>query len=172
MILRLAVAIIFVFILAPKAMCQSDSITTAMDIINDFSMETGAALTGIEEAPFSLPVASAESREKTLSELESVRLAYTPGASRFRRIYSIVAFYIDSEIASIRSALQGLWPDDAVRVEKASTRLSYLKEEKLSILTGSIGMETFEKDAISPVPLIDASPFEQRPEEAPGIWYR
>lgn len=166
------IAFFFLFLSASTTAC-ADSISTAINIVEGFEKESGTLLDKLDpKGTPGLKKAFSEERVKAVSELKTLGWTHAPGEIRFRRTSRIV----DSYTGRIITAVEGLdkrLPASAAPVIKESVkRLADLKRELLTELKESRKNEIAGEKELRPVPLIDRSPFDTTPGEAPGIWYR
>lgn len=161
--------ILLLILSASTALAQSDSISEALKVVEEFHSEAKGLTTGLADSSFHKD--SLESKEKTISEIKSIRLTATPGRKRFERVFSLVEKYMDQEISAVRG-LDRTGARKNTKVKKAADRLSNMKGKKLEELQKTLPYETYERKKREPVPLIDTSPYEEEPEKEKGIWYR
>ncbi len=149
------------------------SVKTAMFIVDGFFDETmyiTRDLTRDESLKKAMNTMRLR-KDKTLSELQSVRLIESPGKDRFEHIYSIVESYSDAQIKTMAGQRQGPEQKEITRVIRT---MKSLKKKKLKALSSTLKYETYREKNLRPVPIVDKSPFESGGKTGTGgeIWFR
>ncbi|OGP14594.1 MAG: hypothetical protein A2052_02445 [Deltaproteobacteria bacterium GWA2_54_12] len=148
---------LLILLLFPLCAWSTESIGTALNIVEDFSREANIL---IESRGFE-PLPSAE-KNKTTETLKRIRLTEIPGKDRSTKVYGVVSSYTESVVESVRS-LKGKRED----IEEITARLEKLKSGMLDGLRVSLVAESAEKKEPRPVPSLDLSPHDE-PPAAPG----
>ncbi|MBI5344305.1 MAG: hypothetical protein HZB21_05030 [Deltaproteobacteria bacterium] len=115
---------------------------------------------------------ASEQKDDVMLEIDSLNLAERPGQRRFKKIYKAVEMYTNGQIESLTRLTASVKGVDKNRLEDAIKKLTALREEQLLELNDTFKAETFEKEGIKPVPLIDRGPYDKTPDEEPNIWFR
>lgn len=160
-----------------SAHAQDDSITSALNIVEEFHAEAKDQLKGLRgngagDAVSSLRKLSLENKQRTVSDLKSLKWIEKPGERRFKKIYDLVDSYTGFEIDSVGRLAKEVRGVDQRRLAQVVKDLTALKKMKLDKLGESLAIETYEKKKPQPVPVIDPSPFEKKTNTGEGIWYR
>jgi hypothetical protein len=160
-----------------SAHAQDDSITSALNIVEEFHAEAKNQIkdlwkNGGADAVSSLRKLSLESKERTVSDLKSLKWIEKPGTRRYKKIYDLVDSYTGFEIDSVGRLAARVSGVDRKRVAQVVKNLTALKKMKLDKLGESLAIETYERKKPQPVPVIDPSPFEKEMNKGEGIWYR
>lgn len=166
--------LLFIFLAAVPARAVMDSVSTALDTVNGFYAEAASLMDSVDEASQTFVVPAQKEKERTLENLRSIGWAKKPSRSRYREVRGIVEAYTSGVISSIEALKPGLPAAKAVRVDEITEQLQALREFKLKELEETLKIESYEKKGPKPVPLMDRgrTPFEKRPGETPGIWFR
>lgn len=163
--LVLAAAIIFAY----SSPVRADSVSKAVDIVNNFNSEMETLTKGLLSP--SLQEQLAEEKAGTLNALDTLDWTEKPGKRRTSLVYSAVDSYTAKVIDAIDEIVLEYPPSSRDALQNAVDRLSSLKTAAMRELNEALKTESREQER-TPVPLIDRSPFETPPEEAPGIWFR
>jgi len=165
--------LLFIFLTASPLYAQTDSVTTALDIVEDFYAVTEKQTGGLDggEALQKFRKRALEEKEKTTGELRALKWSEKPGTRRFNQVHKIVDAYTGSQIEAVRGLKTDL-PAEETSIDEAVKKLTELKASGLKELSGTLETETYEKKGDKPVPIIDRSPFETEPDKDGGIWYR
>ncbi|MDO8426316.1 MAG: hypothetical protein Q7T24_02235 [Deltaproteobacteria bacterium] len=155
---------------ASVSFAQSDSVSKSLDIVNSFHTEAEVLTKGLVSPSFQGQFAG--ERDEAVNELDSLSWTEKPGKRRFNLAYGIVDSYTEKIIESIEKLLPQAPPKSREALNNAVERLSALKTVAMRELNESLKAEAYEQERSKPVPLIDRSPFEAPPEEAPGMWFR
>lgn len=161
----------FLIVLSTPAPALADSISTAINIVEGFEVESNTLLDKLgPKETVVLRKSLSEERVRAVDELKTLGWTHAPGDIRYRRTLNIVDSYTGRVIAAV-GALNKRLPSGA-RVQESVRKLTELKGVFLTELNESRKNELAGEKAIRPVPLIDRSPFDTTPGEAPGMWYR
>ncbi len=157
-----------------SAYAQDDSVTSALNIVEEFHTEARGQLKGLGStgAASSLRKQSLESKERTVSRLKSLKWIEKPGTRRFNKIYDLVKSYADLEIDSVERLAQEVRGVDRRRVAQVVKNLTALRKIKLDKLGESLAVEVYERKKPQLVPVIDPSPLGKETNKGEGIWYR
>ncbi|MBI5491449.1 MAG: hypothetical protein HY893_00795 [Deltaproteobacteria bacterium] len=156
-------------LLASNSLARADSVSKAVDIVNNFNSETETLTKGLLSP--SLQEQLAGEKAGALNALDTLDWTEKPGKRRSSLVYSTVDSYTAKVIDSIDEVVLESPPSSREALQNAVDRLSSLKTAAMRELNEALKAEAREQDR-TPVPLIDRSPFEAPPEEAPGIWFR
>ncbi|MDP2689085.1 MAG: hypothetical protein Q8P48_03120 [Deltaproteobacteria bacterium] len=159
---------------AVPAHALMDSVSTATDIVDGFYAEADSLVRTVPgaEEPFRKP--ALEGKEKALADIRSIGWTNEPSRRRYQQVREIVEDYTSGVVSGIEGLKTGLAPDSARRIDEITEQLTSLREFKLKALEETLAIEAYEKKGPKPVPLIDRerTPFDNPPDEAPGIWFR
>ena len=169
------VALIAALLPASILFAQDNSITRALELVEEFHTSLHKELKG--SAPpvllLTLKKSSLEHREKVTTELTALNWVDRPGMRRNKAVYALVDDYISTEIGSISKMKKELGSTDRARVEKVIERLHGLHKEAMKKIASMHSTEIYKDEKRKPVPIIDSSPHEKNPEgEGGGIWER
>lgn len=166
----MAKALLFTFLLVllvpAYALAQGDSVSAAINIVEDFHKEATILMGGLDAAD----IAPEAQLEKVKRELENIRRTESPGKKRFDKVYEITDGYTEGII----QAVAGL-SEKRPGMKEAEQRLKDLKSGRMAALSETLRFESPKKNIIKPVPSIDGSPHENSPSGPagpPGIWFR
>lgn len=168
-------SLLTLFIAAPgPANAQDDFIASALKIIDRFHTESRLQLKDLKSsgAVASFRKKSLKNKESATKDIETLRWIEKPGTRRFKLVYSRIDSYTEMEIDSLGRLAAEVNGDDRARVERTAKRLLALKKSGLERLGRSLPLETYKRAEPQPVPIIDRAPFEKKPTEGEGIWYR
>ncbi|MFQ5441202.1 MAG: hypothetical protein ACE5EB_00585 [Thermodesulfobacteriota bacterium] len=171
MIIRI---LLLIMLLAAPVYAQNDIVSVGLRAVDDFHTTTTELMGGLKgkKAVKSFSKSALKEREKTTSEIRSLRWLEKPGMRRFNIVYEKVDNYFKGQVSSIKALEEELGGKDKARLEKIIKKLKELRGQKLKELDEAVKFETFERKKEKPVPLIDRSPFEKGPGKDEGIWYR
>lgn len=169
---RLLILFLLLLDTAP-AFAQTDSISTALGVVDDFYRASSFEVkgSGLAQLAGDSLNASIEEKEQVKKDLRSFGLAEAPGPERGRMIYKTVESYMEDVIESIKD-IQAPSEEDQGRIDKAVNRLSELRETKLDDLSAAIRKEEVRRRRHKRVPVIENSPLVTSPDQAEGIWVR
>lgn len=148
---------------------EPNGVASAIEAIQSFYDETYALIKDLpgKEAE-ELRKAAVERKALAESELKTMTLTESPSRARFQKAYKIAEDYTGWLTKSL-SALKSKAPE----METAYGKTVELRHKKLEELKEAFKYEAaFDRKRPKEVPIIDRSPFETPPEEAPGMWYR
>jgi len=166
--------LLLIMLLAAPAYAQNDIVSAGLRAVDGFYTSTSKLMGGVKETK---PVKSfskdaLKERDRTISEIRTLRWLEKPGMRRFNIVYERVDKYFKNQISSIKALEDSLEKSDKARLEGIIKKLKKLRGEKLKELKEAVKVETFKRKKEKPVPIIDRSPFEQGPAKDEGIWYR
>lgn len=177
--MRSAVTIIFAFLLlslagAGPASAVSDSVSTASDIVNDFYAEAESLVDTVDEAKMTFKATALEKKEKALSDLRSIGMSKRPSRDRYEQVRELTGGYMAGVISDIETLKTGPDAKQTHRIDDIAARLTAIMDLKLKTLEETEQIESYEKKGPRPVPLMDRerTPFDNPPDEPPGIWFR
>ena len=177
--MRSAVTIILAFLLlsfagAGPATAVSDSVSTASDIVNSFYAEAESLAGTMGTAKSTFKAAALEKKEKALSDLRSIGMSKKPSRDRYEQVRELTGGYMAGVISDIEALKKGPDAKHAARIDDIAAQLTALMDFKLKSLEETVQIESYEKKGPRPVPLIDRerTPFDNPPDEPPGIWFR
>ena len=177
--MRNAVAIIFISLLlslagAGRAVAVNDSVSTALDIVNDFYAEAVSLVDTVDEAKFTFKATALEKKGKTLSDLRSIGMTKRPSRTRYEQVRETAEGYMAGVISDIEALKNGPGAKQSIRIDDIAAQLTALMDFKLKALEEALQIESYERKSPKPVPLIDRerTPFDHQPDEPPGIWFR
>jgi hypothetical protein len=148
---------LLILLLLPLKAWSTESVGTALNIVEDFSREANILI----ESRGLLPLSS-EERERIAETLRQIRLTEAPGRERSEKIYLLVSSYTAGVLESVRAS-----KGNREAVEEAASRLEGLKKSMLVRLRAAVEAESVEKKEPRPVPSFDLSPHDE-PPAAPG----
>lgn len=175
--MRNAATIIFLLMLlsvASTAGAVSDSVSTAVDIINGFYAEAESLVDTVDDLRVPFKGLTLEKKESALSDLRSIGLTKSPSRERYEQVKTLSEKYMASVIADIEWFKEGISEENASRIDDIASQLTALMSFKMKTLEDTLQIESYEKKGPKPVPLIDRerTPFDHPPDEPPGIWFR
>ncbi len=175
---HLALTTAIVLTLALAALARADTVDDAVALVEEFASRRDGL---VKEMNFSSEATRfvrerAAATEKTTTELKTLRWTEEPGKRRTSRITRAVEGYLDDEIEALGDLRERL-PGREGDVDDILSELSSLRERILQELAESFKKEAerMEKGAPKPprpVPSVDTSPFETKPEMEKGIYER
>lgn len=138
----------------------TESVGTALNIVEDFSREANILMESRGLKPL-----STEARDSTAEELKRLRLTESPGRARSEKIYDLVISYTGGVVDSVKSS-----KGKREAVEEAASRLEELRAGMLDSLRVSLVAESAEKKEPRPVPSFDLSPHDEptTPDDGKG----
>lgn len=148
---------LLIMLLLPLKAWSTESVGTALNIVEDFSREANILM----ESHGLLPLSS-EDRERTDEALKQIRLTEAPGRERSEKIYLLVSSYTAGVLESVRAS-----KGKKEAVEEAASRLEGLKKSMLEALRAAVDAESVERKEPRPMPSFDLSPHDE-PPAAPG----
>lgn len=144
---------LLILLLSPFNAWSTESVGTALNIVDYFNREANILIVSRGFAP--LPT---DDKNRTTEALKQIRLTQSPGKDRSEKIYGVVLSYTESVMESVRG-LQGKEED----VEEVASRLEKLKAGMLDALRVSLAAESAGKKQPRPVPSFDLSPHDEPP---------
>ena len=167
--------IFFILLFAVKANAQSDSVTVAIKIVDDFYAELSALTKDYASAPefAGLDDAMLKRKETALTAIKPLKWATAPGIRRYRLINTILNDYMIDQSKLVEDAVARLEPYDKERLDALKAKITKIKDAKTAEFEESKKAETYEKERVKPVPPVDVSPYESDTEGGgKGIWFR
>lgn len=149
----------------PASAYCTESVGTALNIVEDFSREANILMESRGLKPL-----STEARDKTADALKRIRLTESPGKARSEKIYDLVVSYTGGVVESVKAS-----EGDKEALKEAASRLEELRAGMLDSLRVSLVAESGEKKEPRPVPSFDLSPHdepESADDEKGGILFR
>ncbi len=154
-------------------MAQMGSIKSAMFLVDGFFDETVYLTRDLErKEPLTKTLEEMRQRKnETLTALRTLRMIEKPGKERYEKIYRIVDTYSEAQIDSVNKLKDS---HNAREIEHMVRDMKALKKKKLKELKETLKYETYRGKTLSPVPIIDKSPFESGGKTGSGgeIWFR
>ncbi len=150
------------------------SVKTAMFLVDGFYDETMYITRdlGEREKVEKALKEMARRKDKTISELQTIRWVDEPGRNRYDKIFKIVNGYSDAQIETVQKLREE--SSDKRQIYRIIRTLKALKKKKLKTLRGTLKYETYRGKRLRPVPIVDKSPFESGGKTGTGgeIWFR
>lgn len=163
----------FLIVLSISSAVYADSISTAINIVEGFEAESNNILVKLDSKETAgIRKSSSEESARAVDELKTLGWTHAPGDIRYRRTFNIVDSYTDRVISAVTALDKRAQVSNGARVQESVKRLKELKGTFLTELDESRKKELAGEKPVRPVPLIDRSPFDTTPGEAPGMWYR
>lgn len=160
----------FLIVLSTPAPASADSISTAINIVEGFAVESNSLLDKLgPKETAGIRKSFSEERVRAVDELKTLGWTHAPGDIRYRHTLNIVDSYTGRVITAVGALNKRL---SGARVQETVRKLTELKGVFITELNESRKNELAGEKSIRPVPLIDRSPFDTTPGEAPGMWYR
>ncbi|HHL39876.1 MAG TPA: hypothetical protein ENJ37_05170 [Deltaproteobacteria bacterium] len=169
-----AILVIAFFLIPRPAAAQTDCVSIALRHVDEFEAALGRAVEPLmPEAAPAMEEASRRSDE-TARMLRNIRWSDEPGPRRQRRVARVFDDYAAALIDSLRSLAPRLDPDGRKRAAEAVDLLEGMRLEAVEEIRTSTDSHPKPREPRRPVPLIDRSPFEDKPEEGGGrgMWDR
>ncbi len=155
--MKKAALALLILLLLPLKAWSTESVGTALNIVEDFSREANILM----ESRGLLPLSDAD-RDRTIEALKQIRLTEAPGRERSEKIYLLVSSYTAGVLESVRAS-----KGKKEAIEEAASRLEGLQKSMLKGLRAAVDAESIEKKEPRPVPSFDLSPHDE-PPAAPG----
>ena len=170
----LALILLMTLLLTPYAYAKTESFVLATDIVRSFDAEINVLLPksfkNEQTNTFNKSVKS--NHRATISKIKWLRRSEEPGPTRFRRLYKIIDHYMASVIEDVDALVEVLGEPGKGQFEEMSAELTILRDEFLDELKESSFSEREATDWSKPEPVIDRSPYEERPGDTRGIYNR
>ena len=147
---KTALTLIMLF-LFPVCSWSSESMGTALHIVEDFTREANTLMESRGLHPLS-PIAT----NKTTDTLKQIRLTEVPGKERSSKVYGVVSSYTDRVLTTVRT-LNSTWSEN----EAGLMHLEKLRVSMLDGLRTSLDSESAVKKVPRPVPSFDLSPHDE-----------
>ncbi len=152
-------------VLFPMFAWSTESVGTALNIVEDFNREANILMESRGLAPI-----STAARDRTSEALKQIRLTEAPGKDRSEKIYDLVVSYTATVMESVKASR-----GKREAIEEAARRLEDLRAGMLDGLRVSLVAESSEKKEPRPVPSFDLSPHDEpetADDEKGGILFR
>jgi len=164
---------VFLLALTGASCCYADSISTAIGIVEGFETESAAIVSLFDPKDTSgTRLSLKQESTKAVDELKTLGWTHAPGDIRYRQTVKIVDSYTERVIKAVSSMDSGVRARNGSKVAESVKKLEELKAAFFTELTASRKKELEAEKPVRPVPLIDRSPYDTTPGNAPGIWYR
>ena len=111
-------------------------------------------------------------KSEATNNIKSVRWSQRPSPKRFSRLYSIVDQYTGAVVEAAESLSKELPEEKRAALEEAAGKLASLRMEFLDELKKTSASERKPSRQQKPSPVIDRSPYEERPGDVRGIYER
>ncbi len=159
---------------APYAMARTESFTMALSIVKKFDKETKTLLPKElnKEQRSAFTKTAKKNKKETTAAIKSLRRSEGPSPRRFKRLYKIVDQHTGDHIKEVDKLASTLLPKDRAAVEGISAKLKGLRDEFLEELKGTSFSEREPARGIKAEPVLDRSPYEERPGDVRGIYDR
>ena len=170
----IALSLLIVLSLAPFAMAQTSSFTMAAMILKTFDKDTKALLPKSldkEERKTFTKSRKALKRE-THAKIKWLRRSEGPSPKRFSRLYRILEKYTENQVREVSLLAERLKEPQKSKVEDMGVKLQALREKLLKEFKDTSYSEIKPDDRFKPDPVIDRSPYEERPGDTRGIYDR
>ncbi|MBE9531676.1 MAG: hypothetical protein IME98_02595 [Proteobacteria bacterium] len=170
----IALSILITLLIVPFAHAMTASLTMAMGIVKSFDTETKALLPeDIDKKKRSAFLKINKKKKKeAYSRLSSLRHSEGPSPKRFKRIYKTADKHTKGVIKEVDKLAKSLNDQNRVKVEDMSAGLRAIREELLKELKETTYSEIEPTNRNKPEPVIDRSPYEERPGDTRGIYNR
>lgn len=170
----LALSILIALVLTPYAYARTESFALAPAIVKSFDKETKTLLPkGLDKEQKSLFTKTGkENRKETLSRIKSLRRSEGPSSSRFSRLFRIIDRHIQNNINEVDKLAAAVNESEKGAVEDMSVKLQDLRKELLADLKATSYSERKSSKRYKPDPVLDRSPYEERPGDTRGLYDR
>lgn len=170
----LALTIIITLALSPLAFAKTKSFTLATAAVKTFDKKTRALLPQnlSKEQLSSLVKTSKENKKEVIAKIKSLRRSEGPSQMRFSRLLRIIESHTDKQLSDIRRFALGLNVAQREMLEDMSSELRALRDELLTELSSTSPSEVEPEGWIKAEPVIDRSPYEERPGDTRGLFDR
>lgn len=163
-----------VLFLASGSSAKTESYLMALGIVESFDIETKDL---IKEDKWNGPTRAfykrlANIKSEATSDIKSVRWSQRPSPKRFSRLYSIVDKYTGAMVEAAESLSKDLPKEKRAAIDEAAGKLAAIRMEFLDNLKKTSASERKPSRQQKPSPLIDRSPYEERPGDIRGIYER
>lgn len=159
---------------APHAMARTKSFTTALDTVRTFDKETKTQLPEemLKEHKKVFIKTIKENRADALSAIRSLRRSEGPSPKRFKRLYRIVDDHTREHIKEVDKLVSKVSPRNKAEVKELSAKLAEMRTTFLEELKGTSSSERDPARGIIADPVLDRSPYEERPGDVKGLYER
>jgi hypothetical protein len=170
----IALALLISLGFAPHAMARTKSFNTALDAVRTFDKETKALLpdTMLKEHKKVFIKTIKENNVDALSAIRSLRRSEGPSPKRFKRLYKIVKDHTRDHIKEVDKLASKVSPKNKREIKKLSARLLEMRTAFLEELKGTSSSERVPAKGIKADPVLDRSPYEERPGDNKGLFER
>ena len=160
--------------LAPYAYAGTESFILASSIVKSFDKETKALLPeNLDKGQTSaFTKGSKKNTKETLSRIKSLRRSEGPSPKRFSRLFRIVDTHIKNHIKEVDKLAATLKGPGKAEVEDMGVKFGIMRKELLEELKTTSFSERKPTDWNRVEPVIDRSPYEERPDESRGLYER
>lgn len=160
------------FMLLPSPLwAQRDAVSTALDIVDNFHKEANILMVAA-----GLPEVPPAEKERTVSELKTIRITERPGRGRLERVHGIVDAYTARVLGMAEARLEDARGGKEEYAREGLKRLAALRFDELTRLRGTLAIEEPLPDVRPDLPFsFDPTPPHERPsppDGPPGILYR
>lgn len=160
--------------LASNANARTASFTMALGIVKIFDSETKELL------PEEINAAQREAflkinkknKKEAYSRITSLRRSEVPGRKRFKRIVKIIEKHTKKHLKEVDRLASKLKGADRAKVEDMSVKLRALRDDLLIELKATAYSERKAIRGIKANPVLDRSPYEERPGDTRGLYDR
>ena len=170
----LALSLLISLCFVPHAMARTESFTSALKIVKTFDKETKAHLPEemlkVHKKVFIKTIK--ENRVDALSAIRSLRRSEGPSPERFKRLYRIVDDHTREHIKEVNKLVPKLSSKNKAEIRKLSAKLEELRTDLLEEFKGTSFSEMKPARGIKAEPVLDRSPYEERPGDVRGIYER
>lgn len=165
----LSLAVLLGFTLSSQvAFAQTDSISSAIGLVDSFTIELEEATGEIKGSGASSYLSTSKKAHKTtVADIKSLGWTEAPGKHRVKRLFEIVEGYTNERILKL-SEIDG----DRQEIKNAAKRLTKFQALTIAELKKATHAEVRAGKSPKAVPIIDRSRFEENPGGTKGIWER
>lgn len=170
----IALALLISLGFAPYAMARTKSFNAALDTVRTFDKETKALLPDglLKEHKKVFIKTIKENKVDALSAIRSLRRSEGPSPKRFKRLYRIVDDHTREHIKEVDKLVSKVSPKHKTELNKLSAKLTEMRTAFLEELKETSSSERVPAKGIKADPVLDRSPYEERPGDVRGIYER
>lgn len=166
--------LVAIFFLASNASANTESYLVALGIVESFDIEARDLIkkdkwNGKTKAFYKR---SAKEKKDATNNIKSVRWSEGPSPKRFLRLFKIVDQYTGSIVEAAEQLAKDLPKKNRAPIEDAARELASLRVEFLDKLQKTSASERKPSKHLKSSPVIDRSPYEERPGDIRGIYER
>jgi hypothetical protein len=170
----IALTIIITLFLTATANAKTESFIVALGIVESFDIETQQL---IKKEKWSMKSrgfykTTAKQKKEATNDIKSARWSEGPSPKRFSRLYKIVDLYTTSVVEAAEDLASNLGEKERGQVDDAVRKLTALRVEFLEELKKTSASEVKPSRQQKPNPVIDRSPYEERPGDRRGLFER